>query len=618
MNWNKRDYETALNSVIDGSFDVYNYKIARYYDDITYDLRNTFEYNPYDHQSFAARQDSDLLESSSVNVIKSVIDALVSKLANQKVRPYFTPINGTYKTRQIVKQVQRYFDLYYDEQKVHEKVTQAFRNACIFGIGYLYVNPFNYKIEVPTPASVGILNSESSYGEPKVMMIKYPNYPTSLLKEYEIDGNGNYVEFSTIIDIADHKVTYYVNGTAKKSVEYKSDTLPIVPVYYNRPVLGLKTNSIVDELEGIQTQINMICSKMSAADQMMPANTTYVMEGSTLTENDLNNKTGNIYRVKFLNNGGSLPVVNVAPPAHDPEWRNELEFYIRQAYEIIGISQLSAMSKKPSGLNSGAALQSMEDIESDRFETQLTQYVNSYIDLAKKLIAVFPEDEDILPKSENTAPVTWKDIKKQTSLFKVQYSAATALSKDPAEKLKQILQLSQVGLIGPAKIAQYLDTPDLEDAYYGASAVNDGIQRCIQNAIENENYEIPEFVNYQQLAQEISITENQLYSAQTGNAKTDKEIVESLSRVMKLEDALLTIMEENGFIEQEANMEEPLESESGLTVANENQAIMANDITNQVEQPTNSDLTSTVNSPLPEEMMNEANNPNMNANAVEV
>ena len=46
MNWNKRDYETALNSIIDGSFDVYNYKIARYYDDITYDLRNTFEYNP--------------------------------------------------------------------------------------------------------------------------------------------------------------------------------------------------------------------------------------------------------------------------------------------------------------------------------------------------------------------------------------------------------------------------------------------------------------------------------------------------------------------------------------------------------------------------------------------
>ena len=57
----------------------------------------------------------------------------------------------------------------------------------------------------------------------------------------------------------------------------------------------------------------------------------------------------------------------------------------------------------------------------------------------------------------------------------IQYTAATALSKEPSEKLKQLMQLSQTGLINPAKIATYLDTPDMEEAYKGAQAVYSGL-----------------------------------------------------------------------------------------------------------------------------------------------
>ena len=326
----------------------------------------------------------------------------------------------------------------------------------------------------------------------------------------------------------------------------------------------------------------MINSKISACAQLTPANTTYVLEGSNLQPGDINNRVGNVYGVKCPPGMSTIPVVNVTPSPFDPSWQNLLEYYIKQAYEIVGISQLSAMSKKPAGLDSGAALQTMEDIESDRFETQVTKYVSSYVKLARVLIDVLPEDADIvLPGYENSS-YKWKDVKKEQAAYKIQYSAATALSKDPQEKLKQILQLSQVGLIGPEKVGQYLDTPDLNDAYEGAEAVSNGIDKLIENCIETGDVDIPDYIGYQQLAQRITIVENQLYSSLTGDAKNDKDVLQSLNNIVALENNLMSIMTTEGFIQTE-QPQEAMVSESGIGVAPN--AISAADISQTMEQP---------------------------------
>ena len=132
------------------------------------------------------------------------------------------------------------------------------------------------------------------------------------------------------------------------------------------------------------------------------------------------------------------------------------------------------------------------------------------------------------------------DVRKQKELFKIQFSAATALSKDPQTKLQQILQLSQIGLITTDKIALYLDSPDLEDAYKGASAIQNAIDATIQNAIDNEVYDIPDYVSYQQLLTQIIIEENELHAAND---------TESLAKIGKLKENLLDIMNEEGFVD---------------------------------------------------------------------
>ena len=164
-NWNRTTSLQKLQTIIDSELGMNSYRLARYLNDVSVDLNYFQEYNDSIWgYKFLNIQDIDLAQSPKVNVIKSVIDSLVSKISNQKVRPYFTPVNGLFSTRAIVKQAQQFFDIIYDKEKVHEKITQAFRNSCIFNIGYVFFNPFTSELEAPGSWQVAICNTEKGYG----------------------------------------------------------------------------------------------------------------------------------------------------------------------------------------------------------------------------------------------------------------------------------------------------------------------------------------------------------------------------------------------------------------------------------------------------------------------
>ena len=527
--------------------------------DITVDLSYLNEFNDsiWNYRYFNV-QDIDLAQSPKTNVIKSVIDSLVSKLSNQKVRPYFTPINGLFETRKVVKQAQQFFDVIYEKEHVQQKVSQAYRNACIFGIGYLFFNPFTNEIEVPGPWQIGISNTETGYGSPTKLLVEYKNLPVTLLDKYGIKGQykSEYVNFKLLFDAIDHKMFAYVNDVKAITKAYRSTYIPVVPVYHTKPVFGTRTVSIVDELDGIQTNIDIINAKISAAGQLTPANVTYVEAGSSLQPGDISNKTGKVYSVKMGPGHTNLPVVNVNPAPFDPMWQTMLEAYVKEAYEIIGISEMSAQSQKPAGLDSGVALQTMSDIESDRFQTQVDHFVRAFVDLANLIIDVM-EDGSILPKSVDRAKYTWNDIRKQKELFQVQFSAMSILSKDPQTKLQQIMQMSQIGLITTDRIAMLLDSPDLESAYAGASAVQDAVDCVISKAITEDKYDIPDYVGYQQLLTQIIVDENRFLAASD---------TKSLTKLEKLKEVLLDRMNEEGVVDlsNQPSPEDIMSTEQGL------------------------------------------------------
>lgn len=529
---------TKLSSIIDNKLEYMNYSMARYTGDPSLNIRDS---NDYSYYQMWLGTDGNII--TSTNVIKSIIDTIVSKVANQKVRPYFNTVKSTYETKQVVREAQRYFDLLFDKERVHDKVVKAFRDACIFGVGYIFIDIFdNYKIKVLPPWTVGIQNTQQGYGEVKDVLIKMNNYPVELLDkstEYK-----DFVQKCIYINTKD-KWQEIINGTVVTSHDYKYDILPLISIYYNKPIFGTRTTSLVQDLDSIQTQIDLINSKISAASELTPAQTVYVMEGSNLDINTLNNRTGNVYPVKMPPGVSQLPIVIDHPVPFDPMWQSMLDYYIQKAYEMAGISQLSAMSQKPIGLDSGVALTTLENVESDRFQIQLDTFIHSFVDLVTTYMAVVPDNKSIITEQG----YDWSKIKKASKEFKVQYSASSALSKDPSEKLKQVMQLSQVGLIGPEKIGEYLDTPDIEALYSEARSMYAAASKVVSNALDG-NIEIPMYVSWKEVSKRLAVTQNELYASMGDSEKGNEDIKKQLSNLTKLEEELESLIEEYGIDEQ--------------------------------------------------------------------
>ena len=560
--WTDREYISHLSARIEGKLDKYSYCLARYLNNALVDLRN-YDYQYYYSAPISLLQDGDLLRAPSTNVIKSVIDSLVSKLSNNKVRPFFAPVDGTFKTKKVIRQAQQFFDIYYDKINLNNIISETFKDACIFDIGYILINPFTFEVERVPSYCIEELNVN---GENKVALIKWIHQPSLILDKYGVSTSRQYVNVEMLIK--ENEAILYVDEKKVKTIP--TNGYPIVNVYYNEPINNGKTVSIVDELEGIQTQIDLINAKIAATSQLTPANLVFIDEQSGLKASDINNKDCQIYPVGIQPGNTANPVNVVTPVPFDPSWSAMLDFYINKAYDMIGISQLSAQSRKPSGLDSGVALQTMEDIESDRFEVQVNHFINAYINVTRKLIEIIPEDFEILPADKYQSTMTWATLKEQNDLYKVQYSAATALSKDPAERAKQIIQMSQIGLITPSKAAELMDMPDLTDAYSDASCISMAVSAVVNNAVEYDLYEVPAYVSLTSLAREISLEQNQLFISMSAG-KDNSEVAESLKRLNKLDAIVADKMVQLGMIDMTPTADEgntEAVSESGLAVTN--------------------------------------------------
>jgi len=196
----------------------------------------------------------------------------------------------------------------------------------------------------------------------------------------------------------------------------------------------------------------------------------------------------------------------------------------QSAYELVGISQLSAMSTKPTGLDSGVALSTMENIESDRFETQLNQVIRAYVDIAKTCIEVFPEEDTILPEDNQRLSIKWKDIVEESNKMVVQFSAADSLSKDPSTKLQQLQMLAQTGIIPQTRIAQFMELPDIQSGYSLSNNAINAVLTCINDCIEKDIYEVPDFIPFLMLKEEIINTQLSLKAAASAENDNTKDI----------------------------------------------------------------------------------------------
>lgn len=481
-------------------------------------------------------READTFAPSQINVVKSVIDTLVSKMAQSKVRPLFSTVNGSYKDIKVVKQAQQFFDLYFDSQKIHRKVPEIFRDACIFEVGWAFVDADRNGIFKLLPWQVFFRPSELNYGKMTRVFIEQKDFPVSLLPfDFpEIYKEYDYVNYQLYFD-TNLKKKYFIISDYNDiwEMDFESELLPVVPLFYEKPILGCYSQSVADVLNNIQVQINDISARIAEASQVNPALTYFVPETSNIKIQQLSNRIGNVCFYRPQADIGSNPVTVATPPFIDPQYFQLLDDLVTRAYEMVGVSQLSAQSKKPSGLDAAKALLTMEDVESERFEQQLNNVIKFYVELSKVCIDVFPKDEYILPPSKYRSPMKWGEIKKATDYMTIQYSGADVLSKDPSQKLQELQSLAQAGIIPATMVGRYLEIPDLEGGYSLATNATDAVDGVIDRCIEEDDFEVEDFIPYILLKEAIINVQLKLAASNPEKNKKDIEKLDKLYSIVE-------------------------------------------------------------------------------------
>lgn len=465
-------------------------------------------------------------EVPKLNVIKSAIDAVVSKISTAHCRPFVNTIKGSFKTIQICLQLQVFFDYFFEEKNVADKIVHALMNACIFDSGFIYIDEESGDLFSVSPWNVYTRQTEGK--DYKSAYIEFPNHSVDALKESDykllsdLERNDLYVNIGYFYDAKTQTKAILINRQIREIKEIEFSEIPLSVIHYTHPVTGNSCLSVADMLRGVQREVDELMKRISDASVLNPALTFFVSNASSIKVGQLNNRVGNI--VQYTAPMGEKPVETASNPFIADQYIGLLNDLIEKAYNMVGISQLSAQGKKPTGLDSGVALATQADIESDRFQVLLDQYIRMFTDVAKKVVKVFEKQKDIIEPNRYSLRLTWDEVSKEYDKMRIQFSSADSLSKDPSEKLKQLQTLAQAGIIPATQIASLLELPDINRGYSAANNGFNATMTLIDSCIYEDRFEIPDYIPFQMIKEQIVNMQLSLKAAEGGTDSNEEDI----------------------------------------------------------------------------------------------
>ena len=351
---------------------------------------------------------SDNISSNRVtyNVIKSAIDTANSKIAKNKPKVQFLTEDGDFALKTRAENLTKYVEGVFYDTNVYKHAQKMFTHAMVFGTGCMkvYTEDGKIKTENVFTEEIKIDDIEGAYGKPQQLhQVKHvsrdvliANYPDSVDAILEADGTeisrfgAAFVSDRVKVteswhlrsgsDTKDGRHCITIQDDVLFDEEYTKDYFPFVFMRWSDRLAGFFGQGLAEELIGIQIEINKLLKSIQKAQHLIAIPRIAVDAGTTVSASVINNEIGSIF--KYAGNSPSF----FTPTAMNAEVYNHLKWLIQSAYEVSGISQLSATSKKPAGLDAAVALREFQDIETERFMTTAQSYEKIFMDLAEIVI----------------------------------------------------------------------------------------------------------------------------------------------------------------------------------------------------------------------------------------
>jgi len=423
------------------------------------------------------------------NVVKNLSDTLTAKVTKSRPLPMFLTTGGDWSAQKKAKALGTFVEGMFDQCKVFSRTTGTALDAVVHGTGFVYPYEDGETIHLETvhPWEISVDDVDAASGEPRciyrtryidrtVLAEQFPEHRDKIMsfadtwRRFGADYSHDMVavraawHLRSSATATDGKYVLCISNATLHESEWTRDYFPFPKLTMMPPPAGYFGIGLGEMLTGIQYEINFTAMRIQKAHEMMGGAHWFVQAGS-IEPKMLDNGHGTVWT-----GNGSAPIPIVPQPIH-PDAYQYLEMLKRYASEVCGVSQMSASSQKPAGLNSGKALQVYDDIESERFivfgrcwEDFHMEIARQMIDLARDLAEKNPAFATKAKKSGMLRELKFRDVDLAETDYTMQVFPTSALAKTPAAKMQQVQDLFSMQLIGADQCKRLLDFPDLEDA----------------------------------------------------------------------------------------------------------------------------------------------------------
>lgn len=465
-------------------------------------------------------QQSTIKDRVTYNVVQAGIDTIVAKMSKNKPKPLFLTSGGDYKMQRKAKKLDKFVDGVFYENEAHDLGANCFRDACIFGDGFLHVfeqaDRVKYERVIPTELYVDWV--ESFYGEPRqihrvknvdrdVLISAFPK-KEKLIREAnpaiaDISGQSqNIADQITVVeswhlpsgkDAGDGLHTINIDSGNLFEEEWIKNYFPFARMPWCKRLYGYWSQSAAEQGQSVQLEINKILWIIQRSMHLAGSFKILVKNGSKVPKEHLNNDLGTIVTYN------DVPPQYITPPVVPVEFYQHLQNLEDKYFAQLGISQLSVASEKPAGLNSGKALREYNDIETERFMTVGQAYEKLYLDLAKMTVdcakAIYERTGEYSVKVEQKGfieTIDWKDVDLEEDEYVMKIFPVSSLPNDPAGRLQTVQEYAQAGFLDPLTAKKLLDFPDLEQVESLGNAQEDWITKTLDAIVDDGKYSPPE------------------------------------------------------------------------------------------------------------------------------
>jgi hypothetical protein len=432
---------------------------------------------------------------------------------------------GDWETKEKAKKLGKYVEGRFNEMDIYTRGAKIMLDCFIFGTGVFKWFEEDDQItgERVFPGEIWVDEQTALTAEPRtlvqrkyvdvhVLTAMYPKYGFEIKNASQnatyISNEAKYdpeqVEVVEIWhlpsgkDAKDGKHAICINSATLFCEEYTREWFPFSFVRYSEQPLGFFGQGLTEDLEGIQIEVNKLVQRIQESMHLFSNTIVFTPKGANLKKGHYKNINGLILEYE-----GQVPPKVEMPGSVSSEVFTHLQWLYAKGYEISGISQLSAASKKPSGVESGVALRTLLDVETQRFSMTSRSWENFFLDATKKLLemsADLYEDRDHKVKWDAGTfieEIDWSEVNMDKDQYVLKVFPTSMLPAEPAGRLAHIEQLIQAGLINdPNEARALLDYPDLERYESFEQASKDAIEQAISTMLIKGKYVEPrEFEN---------------------------------------------------------------------------------------------------------------------------